>query len=186
MLNYGYVNPGGPSGPQLWEYSGGIGPDRIQTAGGVTGIKNPLLANIDFKQWFVDNELGFDYVGGTAFNDGTTVAAQFVLNIGGQWFPVSAAQDAVLNMETNIINLPNRIVHTVINYNTGGELNIDHDYRNWTLKDASGSILFQLSAAGAICTNQIIAPVPAPHHNFDLPIYDQAANLVGYIRIYQP
>jgi hypothetical protein len=185
MLNFGNINAGG-SGGSKWIYNGGSAPDKIQTIPGVTGIKNPLQSNIDFKQWFAANELGFDFVAGSSFNDGMTLAAQFVVQSFGAWFAVNTANDATLNQEATNIVLPDRILDVVKNFNNGDEMQIDHVANYWLLKDQSFTNLFRITNTGAIGTNQIIPAVAAPHHNFDLPIHDANNNLVGYIRIYQP
>lgn len=185
MLNYGLVNPS--AGSSLWEYTGGLPPSSISTSTGVTGIKNPLPAEPDFTQFFEANALGFDYVGGTIFNDGNTVAAQAVLNNAGQWLVVNSANDATLNSEASQLVLPDRVVTTIIDYTTTNEMNIDHSVQHWRLVNQAGQELFKVQQNGRIYTNQIQAPIGAPHHNYDLPIHDSATGLlVGYIRIYQP
>jgi len=184
MLNYGLVNP---TSSGLWQYTGGAPPSSIETTAGVTGIKNPLASNTNFVQYFEAGTFGYNYFGGTLFNDGNTVAAQAVINNAGQWLVVNSMNDATLNSEATQIVLPDRIVNTIIDYTTTNEMNVDHSIQHWRLVNQAGQELFKVQQNGRIYTNQIQAPTAAPHHNYDLPIHDSTTGiLVGYIRIYQP
>ena len=183
MLTFGSISPGAGSASK-WIYNGGSAPDKIQTIPGVTGIKNPLSVNIDFKQWFAANELGFDYLGGHVFDDGNTFAGSLVVSFSGFWLVANSANDATLNQEAFNFVLSDRIISEVKDFNTGDELKINHEARFVILRDQSFNDLFRISNTGAIGTNQIGPTVGAPHHTYDMPIHDAQGVLQGYIRVY--
>ena len=186
MLNFGSITPGGGAATSKWEYTGGTPPDNIQTIPNVKGIKSPLPNNTNFQMIFAESILGVDYFGGFHFQDSSTLAFSATIDVGsGSWVNVLNVSDPSTLESCNQTIDKTQIIRIASN-TTGTEFGEQLTYSGWRLFDTNLTKLFQVDQAGRIQTNQITSGVATNTHDFDLPIYDTAGTLKGYIKIYRP
>ena len=185
MLQFGSITTGAAAASK-WEYTGGTPPDNIQTIPTVKGIKNPLFNNTNFQLIFAESIFGTDYFGGFHFQDLSTLAFSTITDIGsGTWVNVQNVSDPSTLESVNQTIDKTQIV-TIASDASGTEFGQQITKAGWRLFDTNQTKLFQVDQAGRIQTNQITLNQATNTHDFDLPIYDTAGTLKGYIKIYRP
>ena len=185
MLTFGSITAGSAS-QSKWEYTSGSAPAAIQTIPGVTGIKNPLATNPDFYMLFNSGSLGTDHFGGHFFQDTNTLAISALVDIGSNtWINFINVSDPNTLQSVNQTIDKTQFIRLASD-STGTEFGEQITWAGWRLFDTNMSKVFQIDQAGRIQTNQITLNQATNTHDFDLPVYDTAGTLKGYIKIYRP
>ena len=184
MLSFGSITPG--AGANLWELNGAA-PNTIKTTSQVTGIKNPLPANPDFRLYFEAGIFGTDYFGGWVYQDLNNYVVQGLADVGANtWIAVVQSGDNSTNEGSIVAATKTNTFRTVTD--AAGTTEISDEIttaRGWRVIDSANSQdLFRIGSTGRINTNQLQSPGGAGIVQHRLPVFNISGVLEGYIRVY--
>ena len=202
MLLVGSILPAG-AGAQLWQLAGAA-PDNIElnTTAGAAGIFAELPANNLFKL-VLANVGGQDIFAAGSLDLVNNIFTAITLTdkSGNFQYVDSVAQTAMSIDFDGLIANPDILLTNFI-LNNGTQIQIRSDYieqrvqvlgvetiktqlngNYFSVRDGGSAPVFQVKNDGKLETNQTAASIAVRVKVAEMPIYDQAGALVGYINI---
>ena len=207
MLLFGSIAPGGGSGAQLWQLNGAAPADiELNPAAGALGIYAELTTNPLFKivltnlggpgnDFFAGGSADFvnniytsvnmqDGAGGIAHSNALTgvgLSVDFDANIANPDILISAS----INNGFDSTNQQHRSDYIRQRVTTLGIDAINTKLNNtyYSIQDGAEIAVFQVRKDGQLETNQTAASIAPRIKTHEMPIYDTAGTLVGYIDI---
>ena len=203
MLLFGSIAPGGGSGAQLWQLNGAAPADiELNTGAGALGIyaeltTNPLykliLANLGGQDVFAAGYA--DFINNVFTNVNAQAgsgALQHVDNINN--IALSFDFDANIPNPDALITasvgndltqqqFTSAIIKQKINVGGVDAIYTELDNLYYSIQDGAQIAVFQVRKDGQLETNQTAASIAVRVKSHEMPIYNTAGTLVGYIDI---
>jgi len=203
MLLFGSIAPGGGSGSQLWQLNGAAPADiELNPGAGALGIyaeltTNPLfkliLANLGGQDLFAAGSADFvnniytdivitDGAGGISHSDATTgvgLSVDFDANTANPDVLITAI---IGNTGTQQQHRSDYIRQTITTLSLDA-INTKLDNTYYSIQDGAQIAVFQIRKDGQIETNQTAASIAVRVKTHEMPIYNTAGTLIGYVDI---
>lgn len=203
MLLVGSILPAGSSGAQLWQLSGAAPADiELNTSAGAAGIVAELPANNLYKLVLADIAGQPVFAAGKIDNVNNAFTIITLTEKSGAFQHIdNAAQTAIsVDFDANILNPDLLLTCSIANDYTEQQLRADYIEQRvivlgmdaiktqlngnyFSVRDGGSAPVFQVRKDGQLETNQTVASIAVRVKTAEMPIYDAAGVLVGYINI---